>query len=303
MGQFVKGLSPEFVNALAQLAEKGGWWKDVLADKQLIIGIRNAKLDVYWHGQSIFNVGFGKNGIKVNTHIKYLLDPDLSERPPMEDDGSFFIKQNTTPILSRYDDCVTLKKIKKAADLFSGDEKQGVHAIVLANENVIDVEIRLDAKDLDTARDGPRLDIAALERRPDEVVELVFWEAKLFANKELRARDSLEPKVLKQIREYKEAIEKYRFDIISAYRTVAQNLVEIAKMSDGVREVGPLIQAVAKGAELTISSPPHVELVIFGFDADQKAESGIGHKHFKKLQDKLGAQCVRACGKPQDVML
>jgi hypothetical protein len=68
MGQFMKGLSPEFLNALAQLAKKGGWWKDVLADKQLIIGIRNEKLDVYWHGQSILNVGFGRDGVKVTTH-------------------------------------------------------------------------------------------------------------------------------------------------------------------------------------------------------------------------------------------
>jgi hypothetical protein len=62
----------------------------------------------------------------------------------------------------------TLEKLKKAADTFSGQEKPGVHAIVLAKENVIDVEVRLDAS---------RLDIAALEQRP-EGIELVFWEAK-----------------------------------------------------------------------------------------------------------------------------
>jgi hypothetical protein len=42
----------------------------------------------------------------------------------------------------------TLNKLKRAADLFSGMEKQGVHAIAQANENIIDVEIRLDATGL-----------------------------------------------------------------------------------------------------------------------------------------------------------
>ena len=83
----------------------------------------------------------------------------------------------------------TLSKLKRAADLFSGMEKQGVHAIAQANENIVDVEIMLDATDLPTARDYPRIDIAAFEQRSDGV-ELVFWEAKLFANKELRASGS-----------------------------------------------------------------------------------------------------------------
>ena len=205
MGKFVRGLSPDFIYALEQLAKKESWWKDVLADKQLIIGIRKEELDVYWRGQSIFNVDFKGGRINVTTHIKYLLDPDLSDQAPLKDDGTFPDSFKTIPILSRYEGPSTLKKLKKAADLFSGEEKQGVHAIVLSNENVIDVEIRLDAKDLDTDRDGPRLDIAAFEQKP-EGIELVFWEAKLFANKELRARDPWGPKVLKQIEEYKKVI-------------------------------------------------------------------------------------------------
>jgi hypothetical protein len=38
---------------------------------------------------------------------------------------------------------------KRAADLFSGFEKQRVHAIAQANENIVDVEMTLDAKGLD----------------------------------------------------------------------------------------------------------------------------------------------------------
>ncbi len=92
----------------------------------------------------------------------------------MKDDGAFAINPKTIPILSRYEGSDTLKKLKQAADLFSGEEKQGVHAIVLANENVIDVEVRLDAKDLNTGRDGPRIDVAALERRSEDIFDLFF---------------------------------------------------------------------------------------------------------------------------------
>lgn len=302
MGQFVKGLSYKFLDALGELAGKEGWWRDVLADKQLIIGIRNEKLDVYWHGQSIFNVGFGRDGVKVSTHIKYLLEPALTERVSMRDDATFAVNPKTIPILSRYEGAGTLEKLKKAADAFSGQEKKGVHAVVLANENVIEVEIRLDAKDLDTQRDGPRIDIAALQQRP-EGIEIVFWEAKLFANKELRASSPSEPKVVKQIKEYRTAIEERRSDIISSYATVAKNLVEIANNSGGARKIGPAIKAVADGAELRISSPPHVGVVIFGFDADQKVEGGIGHKHFMKLEEQLGARFLRTRGEADGLKL
>jgi hypothetical protein len=172
-------------------------------------------------------------------------------------------------------------------------EKQGVHAIVRANENIIDVEIRLDAKDLNSDRDQPRIDIAAFEQRPDGV-ELVFWEAKLFANKELRAAGPAP--VVKQIKEYQQVLQARQSDVLSSYRRVAKNLVAIAQMSDGIRKVGSAIQAVADGEELRMSSTANVGLVIFGFDADQKAVGGIGHKHFEKLKAELGDKMVRASG-------
>lgn len=299
MGVFKKGLSDEFMAALAELAQKPGWWQDVLADASLIIGIRDERFDVYWNGQSLFNSDFRGGRVNVNTHVKYLLDPDRSDRVDLKEDGIFHLV--STPILTSYASG-TLSKLKTAADLFSGMEKQGVHAIAQANENIIDVEIRIDAKDLDTRRKQPRIDIAALDQQSDGV-DLVFWEAKLFANKELRASEPSQPKVVGQIREYKDALQERQTEVLSSYREVAKNLVAIAKMSGGVRKVGPAIQAVADGEELRMSSPASVGLAIFGFDADQKAEGGIGHKHFEKLKDQLGAKSVRACGKADGLKL
>ncbi len=133
--------------------------------------------------------------------------------------------------------------------MFSGMEKQGVHAIAQSNENIVDVEIRLDATGLDTKRKQPRIDIAAFEQRSDGV-ELVFWEAKLFANKELRAKEPASPKVVGQINEYKQVLQKRETEVLSSYCRVAKNLVAIAEMSGGVREVGPAIRAVAEGEKL-----------------------------------------------------
>jgi len=299
MVEFKRGLSENFMAALAALARKPGWWQDVLADPSLIIGIRNENLDVYWNGQSLFHADFEGERVNVNTHVKYLLDPDLSDRVTLREDGTFHVV--SAPMLASYASG-TLKKLKKAADLFSGLEKQGVHAIAQSNENIVDVEITLDTTGLDTKRKHPRIDIAAFEQRPDGV-ELVFWEAKLFINPEVRAKGPASPKVVGQINEYIYVLRERPAGVLPSYERVAKNLVAIAEMSGGVRKVGPAIRAVADGEKLWISSPANVGLVIFGFDADQKAKGSIGHKHFEKLKEQLGAKSVRSCGDADDLKL
>lgn len=293
VGVFRKGLSDNFMATLAALAQKPGWWQDVLADASLIIGIRDEKFDVYWNGQSLFNADFQGEKVNVNTHVKYLLDPKRDDRVTLKEDGIFHVE--LTPILPRYASG-TLSKLKTAAYLFSGMEKQGVHAIAQASENIVDVEICLDAKNLDTKRDYPRIDIAAFEQRPDGV-ELVFWEVKLFANKELRANGSASPEVVGQINEYKQVLQAQQTEVLASYSSVAKNLVTIAEISGGIRKVGPAVRRVADGEELLkMSSLANVGLAIFGFDADQKADGGIGHKHYEKLKNLLGENSVRRRG-------
>ena len=102
VGEFKKGLSDNFVAALAELAQKPGWWQDVLADASLIIGIRDEELDVYWRGQSIFHANFKGRRVNVNTHVKYLLDPDLEDRIDLNEDGTFPIPVELAPMLTSY---------------------------------------------------------------------------------------------------------------------------------------------------------------------------------------------------------
>jgi hypothetical protein len=194
-----------------------------------------------------------------------------------------------------------LSKIKMAADLFSGMEKQGVHALVLGNENVIDVEICLDAKDLDTERDYPRIDIAALEQRPDGY-KVVFWEAKLFVNPELRAKEG-PAAVISQIKEYRKVLEAHHDRVVSSYRRVAENLVAFADMSGGGRKVGAAIRAVATGERLFLSTPATVGLAVFGFKQDHKRKGSDGAKHFGRLRLDLEECPMRASGKAADLQL
>ena len=112
--------------------------------------------------------------------------------------------------------------------------------------------------------------IAAFEQS-NELANLVFWEAKLFSNKELR---DLNGGVLHQIAEYGIVLNRYRDIILHNYKRVAEALVSIAAMSNGGRQTSSIIDHVAGGrVKLHMSSPPTVGLIVFGFDAFQKAEA------------------------------
>ena len=116
----------------------------------------------------------------------------------------------------------------------------------------------------------------------------MFWEAKLFANKELRAFGSAEPKVVGQINDYKKVLQARQTEVLCFVPPRRQESIHNCRNERRRRKVGPAIRAVADGGELRMGSPANVGLAIFGFDADQKADGGIGHKHYEKLKDLLG---------------
>jgi hypothetical protein len=181
MGDFNRGIKNEaFLEALRELAAEESWWRDVLLDRSLIIAIRSEYLNVYWQGQSIFRVGFAKGRVTASTHPKYLLNPDMSGQTSLVD-GSFELgeKLQATMLTRGYEGPHTLRKLKKAAGLFSGGEKEGVHAIASSNPSVVDVEIALSANGTSDVGSLPRLDLAAFESATDHI-DLVFWEAKIF---------------------------------------------------------------------------------------------------------------------------
>ena len=53
---FNRGLKDEFVEALNREYEKdGGWWKKIVDDPELFIGIREDYLNIYFHGSSLLS--------------------------------------------------------------------------------------------------------------------------------------------------------------------------------------------------------------------------------------------------------
>ena len=227
-GIFKKGLSDAFFAALDALAQRGGWWTDVLAEKDLIIAVRDESFNVYWQGQSLFRIGFKAGEITVTTHPKYLIDPGLAGQVPLIGETFVITEILASRIIARYEGKTTLDAMKRSARLYAGAEKEGVHAIVERSPSVIDVEVALStftmddaAVDFDKLGKLPRIDIATFEQRPDHI-ELVFWEAKLFGNKDLRAKAGDAP-VIGQIAKYRATLRHHREALITSYEKVARD--------------------------------------------------------------------------------
>ena len=297
MAEFKRGIRKKgMIEALAALATKGSWWRDVLKDRSLIIGVRDDYLNVYWRGQSIFKVEMKQERIIATTHPKYLLDPDLSGQVALDTETGAFAVDDLDALTRTYVPGETLGKLKRAASLFAGDEKEGVQAIVNANPHVVDVEIAFPAQS--GSHSVPRIDIATFNEAGDGV-KLVFWEAKVLGNAELRA--SGEKNVVRQIENYRTVLAAQAPNVIDSYGVIARNLDAIAKMSSGTRSIAPTVSKVAEGASLTLSSPPDVRLIVYGFDKDQR--DGAWKKlltdnaeHFKEIE-------ILARGNPGDIRL
>ncbi|MCS3731375.1 hypothetical protein [Bradyrhizobium betae] len=296
MAEFKHGIkNGKFMDALERLAARKSWWRDVLRDRELIIAVRKEYLNVYWQGQSIFMARFSGGEVVASTHPKYLLNPDISGQIALR--GELFDMKTLEPklLMRNYDSGVTLSKMKKAAALYSGEEKQGVHVIATSNPSVVDVEIAFNANGVADVGSIPRLDIAAFETA-EEGVDLVFWEAKLFGNSEVRKA------VVNQIKKYQKVISASKPQILDSYRCVAGNLVRFAEMSEGTRNVSRDIQRVADNKAKLSVSEANVGLIVYGFDAPQR--DGLGKIMKDRLQTELaglniGKHRIRFKGKPK----
>jgi hypothetical protein len=292
-----------FLKALETLAHQDSWWKDVLADKSLIIGVRDEYLNVYWQGQSIFKVSFKGGKVTASTHEKYLLNPDLKDQVSLVDGSFDFVKVADRMLTRNYEGAATLGRLKKAAALYSGREKEGVHEIATSNPSVVDVEIAISAAGVpDVVKKLPRMDIASLETA-ESGVDLVFWEAKTFSNPELENED-----VVDQIKGYQAVIGAYHADFAESYWWVAKNLVEMEKWSNGARNLTPVIRDAAKGARINVSNST-IGLLVYDFTADQRDRKGKDgmtlHEKLTELFKKegLGTERFRFKGRAKGLTL
>lgn len=259
MSQFSRGISPEFVSRLNAEYEAGGWWRSIADDQDLFVAIRKDYINVYLNGNSLLKLKLEGGDLVGETHYKYLLAPESKQPYIRMAGGQAQINSHAGMFLPGFSH---LPDIKRAADAYYGDEKRGVHQIVMSNPNVLDVEIAFGSENEQTGKNtAKRIDFAAL-RRQSSGLTVVFYEAKLFASQELRKKGT---PVLRQIQRYDSFLRRERDAIIESYRTVCENIVAL----DGVRNrYAPLQNVIHDLATLSIQED--VRLVVFGFDDDQK---------------------------------
>lgn len=292
MFQFKRGLSPDFVRRLNEEYESGGWWKHIADDDQLFVAIRNQYLNVYWKGNSLLELRLNGSDLVGLIHYKYLLRPDrkaayinvLGGRPVIEDPAGLFLNS------------IDPERLRKAAAPYSGGEKDGVHQILLGNPNVIDVEIAF-RRECDTGKPSRtvRIDFAAIQTGCNGP-ELGFFEAKRFANKEIRASKKA-AQVEEQMDEYRRCLMEHEGQLLESYRTVIANLCTLK--GKGIRERYSALHSLDT-TELRICK--EVGLVVFGYDSDQAREGSAGGRLFQELDRQLGGRLYRS-GKPTSLKI
>jgi hypothetical protein len=300
--RFERGLDKDFMKKLEMAAKQPGWFADVLADTDLILGIRKNYVNVYRVGQSLFKIERkGKTGVlKFSTHPKYLVDPKMYKAVTF--DGSKFEVDELEPIMRSYSGLDTLKRMKKTAELYGGEEKKGLHAVIVANSNVVDTEIAFgheeEAKTDTEAALSPeqkessvlrRIDLACFEK-VDDSIRLRFWEAKLYKSGDIKGKGNSVAQVIDQVTKYRSLVQKHREEILASYWMVAKNLVEIGSWSDPPRKVGELVKRVAKGEPFDIDEPPIVGLIVYGYDNSQRT----GDRNLAKLKKEANMPVVAA---------
>ncbi|MGO9685602.1 MAG: hypothetical protein ACLPTZ_24025 [Beijerinckiaceae bacterium] len=124
-------------------------------------------------------------------------------------------------------------------------------------------------------------------------IKLVFWEAKLFSNKELRASDGREVPVLTQIKKYRQILKNIS-GVLESYRQVASNQVALAEMSGGKRKLSKAVFTVNETpSKLVMSDPADFGLFIYDYDEPQ---SEAFRPYLKRLTDYLTESRVKKKG-------
>lgn len=290
MFTFRRGIDSRFVGRLNAEFERGGWWRAIASDPDLFIAIRDGYLNVYWNGNSLLKLTLDGDRLVGETHYKYLLRPDAPEPYIRVEGGVASLPDNAATLF--HCDLSDVSALKRTASAYGGDEKAGVHRIVLGNSNVIDVEVafRLAGK-IKKAPPTRRIDFAAL-RPVSSGAELVFYEAKLFSNAEIRASGEGDPHVVEQINGYRDLLVKHAPDLIKSYRTVCSNLAALHGVKERYAASLGLMRDLADGtAALHVNEA--VWLVVFGFDSDQRdGKAWADHKGKLLKPERLGGRVI-----------
>ena len=290
MSKLSRGISDNFVEALNDEYKKNGWWKRIVDDGQLFIGIRKNRLNVYFNGGSVLELWRAKGEFVGETHFKYLINQarKSTTSPHIKFTNGVFDRVDLMDTFREIGN--DIEGIKRMISLREHqiEEKKGVHKLIIQNRNVIDTEIQFPG---DKTR--KRIDFSALQQR-DGKVNVVFFEAKIYSNSEIHLPLDC-PSILDQVDAYRSLIESRRAEIQESYRKVARN---ICTMKGWKRRRGSIFSEAA-GNGLYVD--PDVRVVIFGFNEQEKIAGNRSDGVFSRLRRELGDNCVLAKGLPKDL--
>ena len=250
-------------------------------DPSLVIAVRDKSLNVYYRGQSLARVFVQTGRVMAEVHLKYLVDP-ATQRYATVDEAGRIRDQNdhreiVIPTIGSFSD---VRRLKAAASLYAGLEKEGVHELVRANTSVIDVEIAVSVPSKDGRTVARRIDLALIAEGQDGPV-LRFVEAKHFSNTELRARGHVIPAV-QQVVDYAAALRRHEAQVRASYQRVAENVLSLEGAAFASRRSDALL-----AAKHGITVDPEPSLIVYGFDRDQR-DGAVWRGHRARLEQALG---------------
>jgi hypothetical protein len=284
MSEFDRRIAPELLGELKRMAEedKSNWWKDLLSawapsgfrsdQRRLRLAIRNGYLNFYLKGQSVARVHLSRNKEPIaDVHVKYTQDNAQEQRYLRLTSAG--LEDRRSGSVAAYTGSSTLNEWMERAQAYCGDEKIFVDELITHNADVIDVEMGLPA--FERSKDGkkvaPRMDLIAIE--PDERTQrIVFWEAKMMSNPELRRREG-PAKVVSQLDDYRLWLTEDNQALVSAaYGETCRLLRQFHDMASAFDRSMPELGAGVRRLSES-KSPPNVDpaprLVISDLEASE----------------------------------
>jgi len=263
MSKFERGIkSLAFIDALNDLRKNpNSYWSKMVQDKDLFIAIRKERIHVYFQGNRLCELTYKKGTIVGETMYKFMLNPVLLQKNFTFINGTCISPTPPNLLTTSYTD---FHLIKSSMSVYYGEEKNGVHEISISVPNVLDVEIAFEKDPVPPKirKSTDRVDFLRLEKQDDQL-RLVFYEAKLFTNKEIRKSKGIKPPVIDQLHDYIKALKKHEPDILTSYALVCKNMQDL-----GLLNSKDLANSIS--SKLSFSMDPIPRLVIFGFDEDQR---------------------------------
>ena len=253
--KFTRTLKSKFIDTLNDLyTDENSWWKKIADDKDIFILIRNNELRVQANGGLLLQINQdSQNNITCKIHEDFLSLRSVKQPyVTLEETSSGPIQrvEGLNGFVKHY------SKIKRRINIFTGKERQAVQYLANNVSRIVDIEIDFEGelKQNASKKSVPRIDMVAITNKGT----LVFFEAKLFNNSEIRSKKT--PRVVSQLQKYQKIISQKGNEIISAYQEQLNIYTQLKGkfFENRSREIS------------NIAIHPNARLIITDFDASQR---------------------------------